>query len=563
VNGGTLEVSATTLATTQPLGATNRPLNLDGGTLSLDGGASTYSIPNYITTNATSTILVGNSTEGLNVTSTNTSIGIGVGNTTTAATLNVDLATGSTFTVNGPVGNSGVASGGGNGTIELGTSTGTFRWNNTGSTTGIGAPNVTFDLGTGTASMNSGNTQSGKISLGALEGGANTNLYGDTKVADAVTYQIGNNSLTATAIFSGNINNQAPTANTTAVTKIGPATEELLGSGNYTGITTISNGTLAVGTLSAGGSNSSIGASPNAATNLVINGGTLQYLGSGSTTDRLFTIGLGNATLDASGTGAVSFTNPGALAFATPTVSQPFSLTLAGNSTAGNVLASVIADQNTGAGNVTNVNKEGAGVWNLTGVSTYTGTTNVNAGQLILLGGTLFSTNSVNINSGGTFGGNGTVSAGVVTLGNGGTIYAGLGFGDATLTLPNLTWTGGGNIEVGAVDGVGSDNISLGGGALTSAGSGNYDVDFEGVTFDTPDDYTLISYGSETGFTASDFSAEDVNFGPGLSGSFNLTTSGAGNLTFDVIAVPEPAMEALLAGGVIFLIGFRRRRAVV
>jgi fibronectin-binding autotransporter adhesin len=72
------------------------------------------------------------------------------------------------------------------------------------------------------------------------------------------------------------------------------------------------NPTLEVSTLANGGANSSIGASPNAAANLYIHAGTLKYVGAGSTTDRLFTIGTGGATLDASGTGAVVFSNTGA-----------------------------------------------------------------------------------------------------------------------------------------------------------------------------------------------------------------------------------------------------------
>jgi fibronectin-binding autotransporter adhesin len=48
--------------------------------------------------------------------------------------------------------------------------------------------------------------------------------------------------------------------------------------------TTINGGTRSVSSLAAGGANSGIGASTNAAANLVINGGTLQYA-TGSTLD--------------------------------------------------------------------------------------------------------------------------------------------------------------------------------------------------------------------------------------------------------------------------------------
>lgn len=106
---------------------------------------------------------------------------------------------------------------------------------------------------------------------------------------------------------------------------------------NYSGVTTVeaeyvrSNTQQAIGNLSAsaselqllgttlqasklanGGAVSSIGNSSNAASNLVLQGGTLKYTGAGDSTDRSFTIGTMGATLDASGSGAVNFTNTAA-----------------------------------------------------------------------------------------------------------------------------------------------------------------------------------------------------------------------------------------------------------
>lgn len=60
---------------------------------------------------------------------------------------------------------------------------------------------------------------------------------------------------------------------------------------DYTGITSVTGGTLAVNTLANGGLVSGIGASSNASGNLVLNGGTLAYLGGTSSTDRGFTVG--------------------------------------------------------------------------------------------------------------------------------------------------------------------------------------------------------------------------------------------------------------------------------
>jgi fibronectin-binding autotransporter adhesin len=71
--------------------------------------------------------------------------------------------------------------------------------------------------------------------------------------------------------------------------------------------------TLSVTTLANGGAASSIGNSSNAASNLYIQGSTLKYVGPAVSTDRLFTIGTGGSTIDASGSGAINFNNTGSL----------------------------------------------------------------------------------------------------------------------------------------------------------------------------------------------------------------------------------------------------------
>ncbi len=75
--------------------------------------------------------------------------------------------------------------------------------------------------------------------------------------------------------------------------------------------------TLTVTSLANGGVASGIGASSNAADNLQIQGSTLRYEGAATSTDRLFTIGTRGATIDASGSGALTFSNTGALAIDT------------------------------------------------------------------------------------------------------------------------------------------------------------------------------------------------------------------------------------------------------
>ncbi|QDU90404.1 Autotransporter-associated beta strand repeat protein [Pirellulimonas nuda] len=72
--------------------------------------------------------------------------------------------------------------------------------------------------------------------------------------------------------------------------------------------------TLSVSSLANGGVASSIGSSSSAAANLYVQGGTLRYEGAATSTDRLLTIGTRGGTIEASGSGAVTFSNTGAIA---------------------------------------------------------------------------------------------------------------------------------------------------------------------------------------------------------------------------------------------------------
>jgi autotransporter-associated beta strand protein len=154
----------------------------------------------------------------------------------------------------------------------------------------------------------------------------------------------------------------------------------ILNSANsYTGPTSINGGVLSVATLANGGVNSPIGSSSNAASNLILNGGTLQYTGTGSSTDRLLTLGSGGGTLDGSGSSAVNFTNSGPAAI---TGNGNRTLLLTGSSAAGNAFSPGLSDPASGT---TSLTKDGPGNWTL-GASpkTYSGDTTVLNGALNL-----------------------------------------------------------------------------------------------------------------------------------------------------------------------------------
>lgn len=74
------------------------------------------------------------------------------------------------------------------------------------------------------------------------------------------------------------------------IEKLGPGTLVLSGVNTYTGVTFIGEGTLRATTLTDGGVPGSLGTSTNAVGNLVFNGGTLQYSGDSTSTNRGFTL---------------------------------------------------------------------------------------------------------------------------------------------------------------------------------------------------------------------------------------------------------------------------------
>ena len=214
------------------------------------------------------------------------------------------------------------------------------------------------------------------VSIGALSGVASAVLSGGPVAGRVTSFQIGSKNLDST--FAGAIEANPAVNRFSNVVKNGIGTLALTGGNSaYTGPTTVNAGTLAVAVLANGGAVSSIGRSANGPGNLVINGGVLRYIGGGSSTDRLLTLGADSPTIEASGTGAVQFTNTGELLLSGFDTSR--TLTFGGTSPAQNVFAPVIPDNGLGP---TTLMKTGAGTWSLTAANTYTGATTISGGVL-------------------------------------------------------------------------------------------------------------------------------------------------------------------------------------
>jgi autotransporter-associated beta strand protein len=145
---------------------------------------------------------------------------------------------------------------------------------------------------------------------------------------------------------------------------------------SYTGTTTIKGGKLTLATLANGGQASALGTSNNAATNLVLDGGTLATNAAAGSTDRLFTITQNGGMLDGSGASGMIFSATGSLVVSG---SGNRTLTLTGTGTS-NSFAPQLADPASG---VTSLIKDGVGTWMLNSAApTFSGDTTVLNGTL-------------------------------------------------------------------------------------------------------------------------------------------------------------------------------------
>ena len=284
-------------------------------------------------------------------------------------------------------------------------------------------------------------------------------------------------------------------SNAYGVTKAGAGTMKLSASNTYTGLTTISEGTLKLGT--AGGATytplgtTGSGTIVNSGATLDLNGftlGTAEALtlngtgiaGGGALTNSSATaasysglITLGSASSIVANAGNINITNAGTITGAT------FGLTLGGS---GNGSVSSIIGTTSGT-----VTKSGTGTWTFSGASTYTGLTTVSAGTL-KLGAAGGATNTPL----GTTGSGTTVSSGAVLDLNGFT----LGTAEA-LTLNGTGISGGGALTNSSATAASySGLITLGGNSSIVANAGNTNITNAGTITGATSGLTLGGSGN-------------------------------------------------------------------
>ena len=360
-----------------------------------------------------------------------------------------------------------------------------------------GGTDRTLTLG-GNITLGSNATNANKVTIGSNTAGQrlNVDLGGATRNFTTGT----NRTLEIVNVLSG----------TGGIAAQGVGTLRLINTNTFTsgfsfGGSGIASSVVEVTKLANGGEDSSIGRSNNSQTNLIFGGsntGTLRYIGAGDSTDRRFSAGGVGAIFDASGSGALKWTNTANVTWS-GTGNTVRALTFTGTNTQDNTMAAGIVNNGTAA---TSIKKEGIGRWIFTGTNTYTGDTTIDAGTLAT--GATGSFGSSNI----------IVAAGAfLTAGNA------TSFGDtATLTFSRTSTAA--SISLSS----GTDTI----GAVYDSISATY------MTAGTHDAAALNSFFGTSVFT------------------------GLGSLT--ISAIPEPSAFALLAGGVgLLLASFRRQRRAV
>lgn len=452
--------------------------------------------------------------------------------------------------------------------------------------------------------------------IGALSGGGTTG-GGVTLQDKALTLGGGNLGGSYGGVITSTPLGTATPNKLTSLIKTGTGTQYLTSTdSSYVGFTELNGGILNVAKIGNLGENSSIGNRPadssGSDVGLIFRGGTLQYTGAtAQTTDRAIRVSINNAVtgsnvvdpvnggafIDASGSNidaTLSFTRSSSPDFFESSGTRQ--ITFTGTNEGNNTFNMAI----TQTGGVTHVNKTGAGLWRLSGASTYTGTTTVSGGTLLVTG-SLAATN-VNVAAGTTLGGSGTLgnsTASTVTvlgtLSPGNDAKSALN-GISTLSFGSATSVSFGadsvfTVQVGTLSDVAgsnngtSDRIALGGSSLSLGANvtltgvfGGDQADKESNTFywigtlggstaisgtfanSSLYDWTGILGGSYTpGSNSHRITLGGQDFALFYNADFTTKTFTGGNDLLLVVVVPEPARALLILAG-LAVCGWRRRR---
>jgi fibronectin-binding autotransporter adhesin len=556
ISSGKLGASATVTASTNgPFGNNSSGLILNGGTIlsntatfsrpitvsanssGIDAYGSARTISSTITGTGAFSLIVGGTTaasaEGQNLTLSNTISSSGALTLTKTGTSTVILSGTNTYTGSTTV-NGGILRA--NTTNIIASTNGPF---------GNNASNLNLAGGTIQSNVT---TFSRPITVTAT--GSGLDAYGSSRTISSTITGTGAFNLTVGGTTAASAEGQNLTlsgvigsSGALTLTKIGTSTVVLSASNTYTGVTTVSAGTLKIG-ANGGGTNTPLGTA--AAGTIVASGAVLDLNGfTLGTAEGLTLNGTGltsapagaltNTGTNASYSGAIilgaattiTATSSGSLTCSGTINSGAFDLTLDGGSSSNGTFSGIISSP-------TSITKNGSGQWTLSGANTYTGPTTINGGKLAAG----ISTNAFGANS-------------AVTLANtSGVILDITGFDN---TVGSLTGGGGsgGNVMLGAATlTIGTDNSSPAAFAGIISGTGS-------ITKDGTGDLILSGANTFTGTTTIAYgiiklgvSSSSSTSGPlGAASTGTVLTSGNATLDLNGSSLTGAATEPLTIRG--------------
>jgi formylglycine-generating enzyme required for sulfatase activity len=388
--------------------------------------------------------------------------------------------------------------------------------------------------GAGTFSQTGGVNQVSSLMLGSNGGSGTYNFSGGTLALASLSKGTGS---AAFNFGGGTLQAAAAMSSTLAMTLTGSGGDACVNTAGYS-VTLASLLSGPGGLTKSGNGMLTLAGTNNYRGNTLVRSGTLTLAQPP---------GLQNSTLDTSGNGILSFgtltaatlgglTGPGALSLSN-TASAAVALSV-GNNNGNTTYAGILND----AGGLTKI---GNGILLLTGANTYSGSTAINQGEL-MVNGSLVS--AVTVNSGGTLAGMGSLSS--VTVNAGGHLAPGNSPGKLLLS-GSLSLLGGAVMDYELDTPLTSDEVLMSGGSLALNGQEFGDFNFTPLAGFGPGTYDLIDAGSITGSLGSGTS--------GTIGGYQANLAVQGN---DVVlnVVPEPSTLVLMAVGAVTLLGLLRRR---
>lgn len=431
------------------------------------------------------------------------------------------------------------------GTLQLGN--GGISGSITGDITNNATLTVNRSNGTSLGGVISGTGQLVKLGGGILALLGNNTYTGGTTIS-AGTLRVGNGA-TSGSIVGDVVNNGVLQFNrfdsigfngvisgTGSVTKLGNNAMILGGDNTYTGGTTISGGYLQVGN---GGTTGSIVGD-------VVNNGTLEFARSDAHTFSGSISGTGNLISFGGSAGSGVFTMTGTNTYTGGTTVSRGILQIGDGGTSGSILGDVSnnatlafnrSDATSFGGVISGggqLIKRGAGNLSLTGISSYTGATTVEAGTLSV-NGSIASSSLTTVNAGAALGGNGTVGT---TLINGGALAPGNSIGTLNVS-GNLTFTAASSYMV-EVSPTNADRVNVSGTATLGGATVNASFASGGYV---ERQYTLVN---ATGGVVGTFgSLVNTNLPSGFRSSLGYDSNNAYlNLVLDYTPGPSPVINS-------------------